>query len=135
MGLNVDSKKSDVGKYFKTVQETVQGTKDKLNKIVAEMKAEKNPNAAGVESAVKKLVSETLDKIIAGAKEASEAIGDASEPIGNIAANNAGGAAGADVEKLVKGIKGIVDIVLKGVGNVDAGNDKKASDGSTARTA
>ncbi|ACH94220.1 vlp protein, gamma subfamily (plasmid) [Borrelia duttonii Ly] len=135
LGLNVDSKKSDVGKYFKTVQSTVEGIKSGLNKIVAEMKEEKNPNAEATESAVKKLVSETLDKIIVGAKEASEAIGDAGDPIGNIAANNAGGAAGADVDKLVKGIKGIVDIVLKGVGNAEAGNDKKASDGSTARTA
>ncbi|ETZ17122.1 Variable outer membrane protein [Borrelia duttonii CR2A] len=99
------------------------------------MKEEKNPNVEVTESAVKTLVENTLDKIIAGAKEASEAIGDSGDPIGNIAANNAGGAAGADVEKLVKGIKGIVDIVLKGVGNAEAGNDKKASDGSTARTA
>ncbi|ETZ17500.1 Variable outer membrane protein [Borrelia duttonii CR2A] len=38
LGLNVDSKKSDVGKYFKTVAGTVQGIKDGLNKIVSEMK-------------------------------------------------------------------------------------------------
>ncbi|WP_038363523.1 variable large family protein, partial [Borrelia persica] len=75
LGLNVNSKKSDVGKYFNTVQETVQGTKDKLERIVADMKREGNPNAAGVESVVNKFVSETLDKIIGGAKTASEAIG------------------------------------------------------------
>ncbi|ETZ17054.1 Variable outer membrane protein [Borrelia duttonii CR2A] len=75
LGLSVESKKSDVGKYFKTVQSTVEGIKSGLNRIVAEMKEEKNPNAVGVESAVKKLVSETLDKIIVGAKVASEAIG------------------------------------------------------------
>ncbi len=85
MGLNVNSKKSDVGKYFKTVQETVQGTKDKLERIVADMKREGNPNASGVESAVNKFVSETLDKIIGGAKTASEAIGNAVGSIANVA--------------------------------------------------
>ncbi|AHH07768.1 Variable outer membrane protein (plasmid) [Borrelia crocidurae DOU] len=136
LGLNVESKKSDVGKYFKTVQETVQGTKDKLEKIVAEMKEEKNPNVVGVEMEVKKLVTETFDKIIEGAKTASEAIGVAGdELLGNVAAANSAGVSGADVEKLIRGIKGIVDIVLKGVGNAEAGNGKKASDGSTARTA
>ncbi|AHH07920.1 Variable outer membrane protein (plasmid) [Borrelia crocidurae DOU] len=127
LGLNLESKKSDVGKYFKAVQSTVEGVKTGLNKIVAEMKEEKNPNAAATESAVKTLVESKLDKIIAGAKEASEAIGvEGNELLGNIA-NNAGGTAG-DVTKLVKGIKGIVDVVLKGVGKADAGDDKKADD-------
>ncbi|ACH94216.1 variable large family protein [Borrelia duttonii] len=135
LGLNVDSKKSDVGKYFKTVQETVKGTKEKLEKIVAEMKEEKNPNAEAIETAVKKLVTETLDKIIEGAKTASEAVGiEGDDLLGNVGANNAAGVVG-DVDKLIKGIKSIVDVVLKGVGNAEAGNDKKAEDGSTARTA
>ncbi|AHH07223.1 Variable outer membrane protein (plasmid) [Borrelia crocidurae DOU] len=130
LGLNVESKKSDVGKYFKAVQETVQGTKDKLEKIVAEMKEEKNPNAAGVESEVKKLVNEALDKIIDGAKTVGEAIGTVgSDLLGNFASQGSGGVLGTEVEKLVKGIKDIVDIVLK-EGKHDAGNDKKASDGS-----
>ncbi len=130
LGLSVESKKSDVGKYFKRVQGTVQGIKDGLNKIVAEMKVEKNPNAAGVESEVKKLVSETLDKIIAGAKEASEAIDIAGyELLGNVAAVGSGGVAGDEVEKIVKGIKGIIEVVLKGVGKADAGDSNKASDG------
>ncbi|AHH10133.1 Variable outer membrane protein (plasmid) [Borrelia parkeri SLO] len=30
LGFNTNTKKSDVGAYFKTVQDTVQGTKDKL---------------------------------------------------------------------------------------------------------
>lgn len=64
MGLNLESKKSDVGKYFKTVQGTVQGIKDGLNKIVAEMKKDGNSNLAAAETAVNKLVSGTLDKII-----------------------------------------------------------------------
>ncbi|AHH07252.1 Variable outer membrane protein (plasmid) [Borrelia crocidurae DOU] len=131
LGLSVESKKSDVGKYFKTVQSTVEGVKTGLNKIVTDMKAEKNPNAEGVESAVKTLVESKLDKIIAGAKEASEAIGDASDLIGNVGATNIAGVAG-DIDKLVKGIKSILDIVLK-EGKYDAGTDKKA-DGLTSRT-
>ncbi|ACH94177.1 variable large family protein [Borrelia duttonii] len=134
LGLNVNSKKSDVGNYFKKVQETVQGIKYGLNKIVADMKEEKNPNVEATESAVKTLVENTLDKIIEGAKTASEAIGDASGLIGNVADQNGTGVAGTDVDKLVEGIKGIVKVVLEGVGKADAGDSNKASDG-TARTA
>ncbi|WP_038367736.1 variable large family protein [Borrelia duttonii] len=131
LGLNLQSKKSDVGKYFKAVQSTVEGIKSGLNKIVDEMKEEKNPNAAATESAVKTLVESKLDKIIGGAKEASEAIGDASDLIGNVADQNVGGTAG-DIDSLVKGIKGIVEVVLK-EGKHDAGDDKKAENLS-ART-
>ncbi|WP_241766298.1 variable large family protein [Borrelia crocidurae] len=131
LGLNLESKKSDVGKYFKAVQSTIEGVKTGLNKIVVEMKAEKNPNAEGVESEVKKLVSETLDKIIEGAKTASGAIGDANNLIGHIATANSGGAPG-EVESLIGGMKDIVGVVLK-EGNAEAGDDKKAEDGSTAR--
>ncbi|AHH07812.1 Variable outer membrane protein (plasmid) [Borrelia crocidurae DOU] len=133
LGLNLESKKSDVGHYFKKVQETVQGIKNGLNKIVNEMKEEKNPNAEATATVVKTLVENTLDKIIEGAKTVSEAIGDASEPIGNVAAQNNGGVAG-EVNKLTEGLKTIVRIVLKNEGNAEAGNDKKASDGSTARS-
>ncbi|AHH07126.1 Variable outer membrane protein (plasmid) [Borrelia crocidurae DOU] len=136
LGLKTDSKKSDVAAYFKTVQDTVQGIKDGLNKIVTDMKAEKNPNAEGVESGVKKFVSETLDKIIEGAKTVSEAIGDTNEPVGNVAAGGAGAAAGVkgdNIKNLVKGIKDIVDVVLKNEGSAEAGDDKKAENLS-ART-
>ncbi|AHH07216.1 Variable outer membrane protein (plasmid) [Borrelia crocidurae DOU] len=129
LGLNVESKKSDVGNYFKTVQGTVEGVKTGLNKIVADMKKESNPNAAATETAVNKLVTETLDKIITGAKTASEAIGNANDLIGNVAAGGAGAAAGvsgSEIDSLVKGIKGIVDVVLKGIGKADAGDGKKA---------
>ncbi|WP_235047972.1 variable large family protein [Borrelia hispanica] len=132
LGLNVNSKKSDVGKYFKAIQSTVEGIKSGLNKIVAEMKEEKNPNLEATESAVKKLVSETLDKIITGAKTVSEAIGNVSDLVGDVAPD-AGVAAGAEVNKLIEGIKGIVEVVLK-EGDADAGTDKKAEDGSTSRT-
>ncbi|WP_024653198.1 variable large family protein [Borrelia persica] len=133
LGLNLESKKSDVGKYFKKVQDTVQETKDKLEKIVADMKKEGNSNATGVESAVKTLVSETLNKIIEGAKTASEAIGDANDPVANVAVQNAG-SVGIEINNLVKGIKSIVDVTLKDKGNPEAGDNKKASDGNTART-
>ncbi|ETZ17328.1 Variable outer membrane protein [Borrelia duttonii CR2A] len=132
LGLSVESKKSDVGKYFKTVQGTVEGVKTGLNKIVSEMKEEKNPNAEATATVVKTLVEGKLDKIIAGAKEASEAIGDASEPIGNVAGQNGGGTVG-DIDGLVKGIKGIVEVVLGKEGNAGAGDDKKAEDGNTVR--
>ncbi|AHH14460.1 Variable outer membrane protein (plasmid) [Borrelia hermsii MTW] len=101
------------------------------------MKREGNSNAAETGIAVNKLVTETFDKIIEGAKTSSDAIGNSSDPIGNVAAGGAGAAAGAvgtDVDKLVKGIKSIVDIVLEDEGKHDAGTDKKA-DGLTVRTA
>ncbi|WAZ72820.1 variable large family protein (plasmid) [Borrelia miyamotoi] len=133
LGFNSNTKKSDVGAYFKKVHDTVEGTKTSLEKIVADMKTEGNPNAEATDTAVKKLVSETLIKITEGASEALKGA-ESDDPIGNVADQN-GGAAGIGVDSLVKGIKGIVDVVLKGVGNADAGDDKKASDGSTARTA
>ncbi|AHH04436.1 Variable outer membrane protein (plasmid) [Borrelia nietonii YOR] len=136
LGFSTEAKKSDVGAYFKTVQDTIQGTKDKLNKIVADMKREGNPNASATETAVKTLIDNTLDKIIEGAKTASDAIGITGDDLlGNVAATNAAGAAGTEVDKLVKGIKAIVEVVLKDKGNADAGDDKKAEDGNTARTA
>ncbi|UPA11661.1 variable large family protein (plasmid) [Borrelia parkeri] len=135
LGFNTNTKKSDVGNYFKTVQDTLSSTKRSLNKIVADMKSENHPNSSTVETAVTNLVTTTLDKIIQGAKTASEAIGTTGdELLGNVAAQNNGGTAGAEVDKLAKGIKSIVDVVLKDKGNPDAGDDKKAEDGNTART-
>ncbi len=77
-----------------------------------------------------KLVSDTLDKIIEGAKTVSEAIGDASDPIGNVSAFVSGGTVGIGVEKLVKGIKNIVEVVLQDEGKHDAGDSDKAEDGN-----
>ncbi|AHH10104.1 Variable outer membrane protein, partial (plasmid) [Borrelia parkeri SLO] len=104
LGFNTNTKKSDVAVYFKRVQDTLQGTKDKLNKIVADMKSDNNPNSSTVETAVTNLVTTTLDKIIQGAKTASEAIGSDNNPIANVADQNAG-AAGTKVDELVSGIK------------------------------
>ncbi|ASJ27781.1 VlpC-type protein (plasmid) [Borrelia turicatae 91E135] len=66
LGFDTNTKKSDVGNYFKKIQETVQGTKDKLEKIVSDMKSENNPNAEATDTAVKALITNTLDKIIQG---------------------------------------------------------------------
>ncbi|AHH11798.1 variable large family protein (plasmid) [Borrelia coriaceae] len=133
LGFNPNTKKSEVGNYFKNIQETVQGVKTGLNNIVTDMKNQENPNASTVEAAVKAL-NEKLDKIIEGAKTVSEAIGtDATAPIGNVAASAAAGAVGIGVDKLVQGIKSIVGVVLKDKGKADAGDNKKAEDGSTER--
>nr|WP_025408867.1 variable large family protein [Borrelia coriaceae] len=133
LGLKADSKKSDVATYFKKVQDTLENTKTALNKIVTDMKTQENPNAAGVETAVTTL-NEKLNKIIEGAKIASGAIGDAGDQlIGNVAkggGSDKAGVVGTEVDKLVKGIKTIVDIVLKNEGNADAGDDRNAKDGS-----
>ncbi len=119
LGFNTNTKKSEIGDYFKKIQNTLEGTKTSLNKIVENMKKEGNPNATAVENAVKTLVAGTLDKVIEGAKTASGAIGDAGRPIANVAEQDAG--AVGDVDNLVKGIKGIVNVVLK-EGDADAGD-------------
>ncbi|ANA43942.1 VlpC87 (plasmid) [Borrelia hermsii HS1] len=99
------------------------------------MKRKGNPNAAGTETAVNKLISETLDKIIEGAKTASEAIGDAGDPIANIAVNGVGAKAEeTSVKSLSEGIGKIINVVLKDIRNADVGTDKKA-DGLTERGA
>ncbi|ATQ16732.1 variable large family protein (plasmid) [Borrelia miyamotoi] len=133
--FNSNTKKADVGVYFKKVQDTVEGTKTALEKIVADMKNEGNPNAEATDTAVKKLVGDTLSKIIEGAKTASEAIGiEGNDLLGNVAAHaSLAGVKGDGVQSLVKGIKGIVEVVLQGVGNAEAGDDKKAENLS-ART-
>ncbi|AHH11638.1 variable large family protein (plasmid) [Borrelia coriaceae] len=125
LGFNAETKKSDVGKYFKNIENNLTTTKTKLEKIVDDMKNENNPNAIGVETEVKKLISEKLNKIIEGAKTISVAIGDASELIANVATGTAGGTAGGEVDNLVKGMKSIVEVVLK-EGKHDAGTEKKA---------
>ncbi|AHH10134.1 hypothetical protein BPA_0039602, partial (plasmid) [Borrelia parkeri SLO] len=58
------------------------------------MKSENNPNASTVETAVTNLVTTTLDKIIQGAKTASEAVGTTGDEfLGNVAAQNNSGTA------------------------------------------
>ncbi|AHH11254.1 variable large family protein (plasmid) [Borrelia coriaceae] len=137
LGFNTKTTKSDVGKYFKNIENNLTTTKTSLEKIVSNMKDKGNPNATAAETAVNKLVKETLDKIIEGAKTASEAIGiTGNDLLGNVAAQSQGGVAGTEVEKLIKGIKDIVDIVLKNdEGNAEAGDENKADDIASARGA
>ncbi|AHH11448.1 variable large family protein (plasmid) [Borrelia coriaceae] len=120
--------KSKVGEYFKNIHDTVKDTKGKLEKLVADMKDKGNPNAESAEAAVKKLISEKLDEMIKGAETISEALKgvDAGELIGNVAAQTQGGVAG-DIDNLLNGIKGIVEVVLK-EGNSEAGDNNKAED-------
>ncbi|AHH11659.1 Variable outer membrane protein (plasmid) [Borrelia coriaceae ATCC 43381] len=132
LGFKVGAKKSDIADYFKKVKETVEGVKSKLKTIVENMKSQENSNATAVENAVKTFIDNTLDKIIEGARTVSDAIGDSNDPIGN--ADTVGGSAkGApgETENLIKGIKSIVDIVLKNdEGNAEAGDNNKSDDGT-----
>ncbi|WP_434757118.1 variable large family protein [Borrelia puertoricensis] len=120
-GIKADTKKSDIGNYFTSIETTMNTVKKKLQTEVA-----KNGNYTKIKSVVDKFITNTLDKIAEGAKTAAKgATGDA---IGN--ATSAGhGATPADkdsVISLVKGIKTIVDVVLKDKG--DAGATKTGED-------
>ncbi|AHH11437.1 variable large family protein (plasmid) [Borrelia coriaceae] len=134
LGFNTETKKSDVGKYFKNIEDSLTTIKTRLNTIVQNMKSENNPNAVGTEAAVATL-SEKLAKIIDGAKAVSEVIVNDSSLIADFNSNGAGVVA-EDVGKLVEGIKNIVEVVLgPKEGNPEAGDDKQAKDGTTQRTA
>ncbi|AHH11433.1 variable large family protein (plasmid) [Borrelia coriaceae] len=135
LGFNTNTQKSEIGTYFNTVKETVEGIKSKLNAIIENMKREGNPNASGTEAAVADL-NKKLDQIIEGASDAIKGVGD-SESIGNIADAGSAGAKAEDtsVKSLIEGIGKIVGIVLgTNEGNPDAGDDKKAEDGNASRT-
>ncbi|AHH11691.1 variable large family protein (plasmid) [Borrelia coriaceae] len=135
LGFNTTTKKSDVGNYFTKVKEAVEGVKGKLNTIVESMKSSNNPNAVGVETAVKTLIDNTLDKIIEGAKTVSGAIGTTGdELLGNGSADKTKGGAAGDVDKLVEGMKEIVKLVLGEKGDPNAGDGKKAGNNVEDRT-
>ncbi|UPA11376.1 variable large family protein (plasmid) [Borrelia parkeri] len=130
LGFNTNTKKSDIGKYFTDIENTMNTVKKKLQEEVA-----KNGNYSKLKSVVDKFITNTLDKIAEGAKEAAKGA-EGNDQIANVAEPNggAGVAAGSDaVKSLSEGIGKIVDVVLKGKGNADAGDDKKAEDGDTAR--
>ncbi|UPA11651.1 variable large family protein (plasmid) [Borrelia parkeri] len=124
-GIKAETKKEDIGAYFTKIADTMNTVKEKLQDEVAE-----NGNYLKLKSVVDTFITNTLDKIADGAKEAAKgAVGD--DKIGG--ATNAGqDAAPADtasVKSLVKGIKTIVDVVLKkDEGSAEAtktGDDKK----------
>ncbi|BCR21450.1 variable large family protein [Borrelia sp. HM] len=136
LGFNAETKKSQVGEYFKKVKKTVEGTRDKLNTMVENMRKEGNPNAEATDGAVK-ILNGKLEEIIKGANTVSEAIGDADakDLIGNVADTGTKAGAKGDVENLINGMKGIVDVVLKNEGNAGDGDTNKASSGTGPRTA
>ncbi|AOW96302.1 variable large family protein [Borrelia miyamotoi] len=107
-GIKAETKKSDVGKYFTSIAETMESVKKKLQDEVA-----KNGNYEKVKTVVDKFITGTLDKIAEGAKKAaSGAI--SSDAIGNAVKNeDAVPADATSVNALIKGIKTIVDVVLK----------------------
>ncbi|UPA11362.1 variable large family protein (plasmid) [Borrelia parkeri] len=133
-GIKADTKKSDIGKYFTSIETTMNTVKKKLQDEVT-----KNGNYSKLKTVVDTFITNTLDKIAEGAKEAAKGA-EGNDPIGNVAvggaaAAGAGAASEANaVKSLSEGIGKIVDVVLKGKGSANAGTDKK-SDGLTARTA
>ncbi|WP_025407659.1 variable large family protein [Borrelia parkeri] len=107
-GIKADTKKSDIGKYFTSIETTMNTVKKKLQEEVAN-----NGNYSKIKTVVDTFITNTLDKIAAGAKEAAKgATGDA---IGNAtsAGHGATPASKDSVVSLVKGIKTIVEVVLK----------------------
>ncbi|WP_434757101.1 variable large family protein [Borrelia puertoricensis] len=129
-GIKADTKKSDIGKYFSDIETTMNTVKDKLNTVVAD-----NNNYPKIKEVVDKFITDTLDKIASGAKTAAKgATGDAA--IGNATAAGHG-ATPADkdsVISLIKGIKTIVDVVLKkddgNAGATKTGEDEKKDVGN-----
>ncbi|AHH06929.1 Variable outer membrane protein (plasmid) [Borrelia crocidurae DOU] len=122
LGIKADTKKEDIGKYFSDIEKSMQTTKVKLREIL-----EKNGKYEKVRKVVEEFISGTVDKIEAGAKEAvSGATGVGA--IGNAKANeDAKPAEAGSVNKLVKGIREIVGVVLKkGEGNSNATKTEEA---------
>nr|BAA19446.1 variable major protein [Borrelia turicatae] len=107
-GINADTKKSDIGNYFTSIAETMESVKKKLQEEVAA-----NGNYLKIKEVVDTFITGTLDKIAAGAKETAK--GSTGDAIGNAtsAGHGATPASKDSVVSLVKGIKTIVDVVLK----------------------
>ncbi|UPA19328.1 variable large family protein [Borrelia puertoricensis] len=123
-GIKADTKKSDIGNYFTSIEKTMNTVKEKLNTVVAE-----NGKYPKLKEVVDTFITGTLDKIAEGAKTA--ATGAAGNAISEVVKSDAGTSVDAtSVNALVKGIKQIVDLVIKeGNGQADkttpADDDKK----------
>ncbi|ANF34621.1 Variable large protein 15/16 (plasmid) [Borrelia turicatae] len=116
LGIKADTKKSDIGNYFTSIETTMNTVKKKLQDEVA-----KNGNYVKVKSVVDTFITNTLDKIAEGAKTAAiGATGD--DKIGNAVKNQDAVPAKVDsVNALITGIGEIVGVVLKdNEGNPDA---------------
>ncbi|ANF34654.1 Variable large protein 15/16 (plasmid) [Borrelia turicatae] len=107
-GIKAETKKSDIGKYFTSIETTMNTVKKKLRDEVA-----KNGNYLKIKEVVDTFITNTLDKIAEGAKTAAKgATGDA---IGGAptTGQDPAPADATSVNSLVKGIKTIVGVVLK----------------------
>ncbi len=115
LGIKADTKKSEIGKYFSDIEKTMISVKNKLNTVVA-----KNGNYPKVKEVVEQFIIGTLEKIEEGAKLAASGATDGAL-IGQVVKANAGSSVDAtSVNVLVKGIKGIVDLVItEGNGQAD----------------
>nr|WP_269516805.1 variable large family protein [Borrelia recurrentis] len=115
LGIKAETKKSEIGKYFGDIENTMKTTKAKLNEIL-----EKNGNYEKVKEEVLKFIDK-LTKIEEGAKKA--ALGATGGVIGEVVKSNAAGNGpdAGSIKNLVEGIKGIVDLVITGG---DGGADK-----------
>ncbi|AHH10114.1 Variable outer membrane protein (plasmid) [Borrelia parkeri SLO] len=109
-GIKADTKKSDIGQYFTDIANTMNTVKKKLQTEVA-----KNGNYSKLKSVVDTFITGTLDKIAEGAETAASGLKDANSNLGAIekADDNSKGANAISVGNLVKGIKTIVNVVLK----------------------
>ncbi|WP_434757410.1 variable large family protein [Borrelia puertoricensis] len=109
-GIKAETKKSDIGNYFTSIENTMKSVKEKLQTEVA-----KNGNYSKLKSVVEHFITNTLDKIADGAKTAANGLKDVNNNLGAIekADDNSKGANAISVGNLVKGIKTIVDVVLK----------------------
>ncbi|WP_433996728.1 variable large family protein [Borrelia venezuelensis] len=107
-GIKAETKKEDIGKYFTDIENTMNTVKKKLQDEVT-----KNGNYSKIKSVVDTFITNTLDKIAEGAKTAASGA-TTDTVIGNAVHNQDAVAADvASVNSLVKGIKTIVDVVLK----------------------
>ncbi|WP_330730664.1 variable large family protein [Borrelia turicatae] len=116
LGINAETKKEDIGKYFTDIANTMNTVKKKLNTVVAE-----NGNYPKIKEVVVQFITNTLDKIAEGAKTAASGANDGAV-IGGVVKSNAAenGPDAESVKNLVVGIKEIVDLVLKdGDGQAD----------------
>ncbi|ASJ27654.1 variable large family protein [Borrelia turicatae] len=128
-GIKADTKKSDIGQYFTDIEKTMTSVKKKLRDEVVT-----NGNYSKLKSVVDTFITNTLDKIAEGAKEAAKgATGDAAIGGATKDGQDPAPAEVASVNSLVKGIKDIVGVVLKkGEGDASAtktGNTEQKSIG------
>ncbi|AFI31898.1 variable large family protein [Borrelia crocidurae] len=128
LGIKADTKKSEIGKYFSDIEKSMQTTKAKLNEIL-----EKNGQYEKVKTVVEQFISGTVDKIAAGAKEA--ALGASGSGVIGNAVQNQDAVPGetASVNALVKGIKEIVEVVLRDKGNPEASKTEEGERKSIAK--